>query len=584
MCGIALILSHETVEERTPLMEDIKSALYRRGPDSLGLSRVSVSSQEGGKQNNEENSLELCLIGAELQLRGENAISQPLISPCGNILVFNGEIFGGINVLPHQNDAESLLKELEKTCLCNYDENHTNKTFNYSKNEVKSVPEIFSSIRGPWSFIYWEKRTKTVYFGRDAFGRRSFLVHWPNSHDPNFILSSVSPPNFGTENYWDELSCGIYSLNLNDTFLNEMLFNKVIKYDWTDPQLINLINWARKYSDPKLELSLNENTHEMPQKNLACKVLDVLKQSVMKRTIVSSVFQREGTGEENADVALLFSGGLDSMILAALLHQCIDIKYTIDLINVSFDGELAPDRISAKSGLKELQKIAPFRKWRLIEVDSSLSELNSETQHVKSLIHPSKTYMDLNIGIALYLAAGGDGWVDGNLCNNLKNEGQKYKYESKSKVVLIGSGADEQCAGYGRHRTKFRLEGWSGLNEEMRIDMQRIWKRNLGRDDRCVSDHGKEARFPFLDEDVIQTLLDLPLWEIANLNEPIGTGDKKILRQVAMLLGLHEAAKMPKRAIQFGSRIAQESNKKNFGSNRAANQKSAGSVNIGSSE
>lgn len=33
----------------------------------------------------------------------------------------------------------------------------------------------------------------------------------------------------------------------------------------------------------------------------------------------------------------------------------------IDLLNVSFDGESAPDRISARAGLKELQKIAPSR-------------------------------------------------------------------------------------------------------------------------------------------------------------------------------------------------------------------------------
>lgn len=34
---------------------------------------------------------------------------------------------------------------------------------------------------------------------------------------------------------------------------------------------------------------------------------------------------------------------------------------------------------------------------------------------------------------------------------------------------------------------------WRGLNEEMKLDMQRIWKRNLGRDDRCIADNGKEV-------------------------------------------------------------------------------------------
>lgn len=30
------------------------------------------------------------------------------------------------------------------------------------------------------------------------------------------------------------------------------------------------------------------------------------------------------------------------------------------------------------------------------------------------------------------------------------------KYKSEAKILLVGSGADEQCAGYGRHRTKYR--------------------------------------------------------------------------------------------------------------------------------
>jgi hypothetical protein len=41
-----------------------------------------------------------------------------------------------------------------------------------------------------------------------------------------------------------------------------------------------------------------------------------------------------------------------------------------------------------------------------------------------------------------------------------------------------------------------------------------------------------QARFPFLDEDVVAALLGLPLWEIVDLQQPIGFGDKKILRQV----------------------------------------------------
>ena len=88
------------------------------------------------------------------------------------------------------------------------------------------------------------------------------------------------------------------------------------------------------------------------------------------------------------------------------------------------------------------------------------------------------------------------------------------------------------------------------------MDVHRISDRNLGRDDRCVSDHGKEARFPFLDEDVVTYLNALPMDAKVDFGLPRGLGEKLILRDVARLLGLVGSASEPKRAIQFGSRIA----------------------------
>lgn len=44
------------------------------------------------------------------------------------------------------------------------------------------------------------------------------------------------------------------------------------------------------------------------------------------------------------------------------------------------------------------------------------------------------------------------------------------------------------------------------------MEVNRISERNLGRDDRCISDHGREARFPFLDEEVVSFLSGLPVW------------------------------------------------------------------------
>ncbi|XP_033136447.1 asparagine synthetase domain-containing protein 1 isoform X1 [Brassica rapa] len=133
-----------------------------------------------------------------------------------------------------------------------------------------------------------------------------------------------------------------------------------------------------------------------------------------------------------------------------------------------------------------------------------------------SLINPADTYMGLNIGTALWLAGRGDGWIhEESEYQGVEENSQRIRYKSEARVLLIGAGADEQCAGYGRHRTKYRNGSWVALDQEMKLDMQRIWKRNLGRDDRCIADNGKE--------------------EIADLEQPSGKGDKKILRQAAKL-------------------------------------------------
>ncbi len=54
-------------------------------------------------------------------------------------------------------------------------------------------------------------------------------------------------------------------------------------------------------------------------------------------------------------------------------------------------------------------------------------------------------------------------------------------YVCSCRVLLVGIGADEQMAGYGRHRTVFQRGGSEALREEINVDLARLWKRNLGR-------------------------------------------------------------------------------------------------------
>uniref|UniRef100_T1J6B4 Asparagine synthetase domain-containing protein n=1 Tax=Strigamia maritima TaxID=126957 RepID=T1J6B4_STRMM len=117
-------------------------------------------------------------------------------------------------------------------------------------------------------------------------------------------------------------------------------------------------------------------------------------------------------------------------------------------------------------------------------------------------------------------------------------------------------GTDEQLAGYSRNRMRFANNGWKGLLEEMEMEMSRISFRNLGRDDRVIADHGCEARFSFLDENVIEFLNGLPIWFKANLNLPRGSGEKLLLRCASRVLAFDRVSSFAKKAIQFGTRIS----------------------------
>lgn len=84
-----------------------------------------------------------------------------------------------------------------------------------------------------------------------------------------------------------------------------------------------------------------------------------------------------------------------------------------------------------------------------------------------------------------------------------------------------------------------------------------------------VSDsHPVPHRFPYLDEEVVSYLNSLPVWEKADLSLPRGVGEKVLLRLTARRLGLGRSALLPKRAMQFGSRIAKMEDKREKASDK----------------
>jgi asparagine synthetase B (glutamine-hydrolysing) len=263
-----------------------------------------------------------------------------------------------------------------------------------------------------------------------------------------------------------------------------------------------------------------------------------------------------------------------------LMHQRLPENEPIELCSICFASDgTSPDRIGALDAYRELKERFPEREWRFIAVDSNYDELRAQQQRLMNLLCPCDEVMDFNIGGALWLATSGMGKLIDTACPDTESSDVfvvQDKYSSKARVVFLGHGADEAFGGYGRHRTRYMRGGWRALAEELRMDVRRIWKRNFGRDDRVVSDHGKEARLPFMDEQVLEFALTSPLNSLMNLNLSLGEGDKMILRRCLQLLGLHRASWRHKRAMQFGTRLAKASNEALFGSNTQANRHQGG--------
>ncbi|KAJ2172951.1 hypothetical protein GGF45_004526 [Coemansia sp. RSA 551] len=156
--------------------------------------------------------------------------------------------------------------------------------------------------------------------------------------------------------------------------------------------------------------------------------------------------------------------------------------------------------------------------------------------------------MDMSIGIALWFASRGHG--------TRVTATSRTEYMGQSRVLLLGMGADEQLGGYSRHRSAWDKSGPHALAREIALDVERIATRNLGRDDRVVSDNAKEARFPFLAANVVAFLSQTPIAYKMDMRYARGVGEKLLLRLLARQLGLVQACVLAKRAIQFGARTA----------------------------
>ncbi|VDK60807.1 unnamed protein product [Cylicostephanus goldi] len=161
------------------------------------------------------------------------------------------------------------------------------------------------------------------------------------------------------------------------------------------------------------------------------------------------------------NVAIAFSGGVDSLLVAIAVHLACSSYQNLDLINVAFvrgseHKTIVTDRVRAIAGLTFLRSKYPSRQWRLIQADVSMEEMEKDrAEYVVRAAAPALSVLDESLACVLYYAIRGAGMDYDN--------GEKV--QSQARVYFVGSGADELFAGYARHRTRFERDGADAIPE-----------------------------------------------------------------------------------------------------------------------
>lgn len=537
-----------------------------------------------------DNGTTVTLTASVLSLRGQGITSQPIVSPNGSLqLAFNGQIYSINTAGPSSedeqlyrarrtaaqeiangcNDGVVLMKWLDEVIsLLQYREPSRSRVISHALHIILDG----SSIEAEWAFTLIDKETGFIYFGRDQIGRRSLLMASPSEQTPLLLASTASRDALDAGLTFEEVDCGsLWSWDIEQPDVRPFAVSS-----WSQGRCI------LRELDPGIEQTnarFQEPTSEDRQDGLRQTHAALLASVSARVNLIQGATaseQRQQAGSQPT-VAILFSGGLDSTLLAYYAHLCLPEGQPIDLINVAFENPRVlkaaagsngkkvkmenddapsaplqcsrfntPDRLLSRVTRDQLQSVSPGREWRLLEVDVSYDDYNAHKDEIMATMAPSDSVMDLSLASVLFFASRGVGHLSGST----------EPYTCSARVYISGLGADELCGGYSRHRKAYEQGDWEAVAKELQMDLDRLPTRNLGRDDRILSCHGREARYPFLALPFIRLMASLPLQVKAELSLPLGIGDKHLLRALAERCGLSDTAKEKKRAMQWGARSA----------------------------
>ncbi len=238
----------------------------------------------------------------------------------------------------------------------------------------------------------------------------------------------------------------------------------------------------------------------------------------LKEALIKSV-QKRVLGLSK--VGILFSGGIDSTILSKITMD-LGIETTLYCVGHKNSTDL-------KSSKETAQRMNIPIKTKVIDIKDVRKYLNLVLDAIEEF-----NLMKLGVGMPAYIAA-------------------EMAHNDGLKVVLSGQGADELFGGYHRYLNLYHKKG-ELVQEDLRKDILNLYHENLQRDDAVTMANSVELRVPYLDLDIINKAINIPMkYKINGKNDNLR---KCILREIGAELGVPEETVLrPKKAAQYGSGV-----------------------------
>ncbi|WEU40474.1 MAG: asparagine synthase-related protein [Candidatus Odinarchaeum yellowstonii] len=419
--------------------------------------------------------------------------------------------------------------------------NFLSKEFKYTHLWVngEKIKELSSASKsqGCNSVICLQTNSKVIdYLNNNIFTKTPLVIYGELRGDlSQFSLDEIS----------NKIKSWLERYINDEVYLRELLYGFFTKFI-----IVAIINGSVKiigdhigyyqlfyYSDTDFKLYSNMKKNIWIAKASPLKELEyypkpslpsiILENSVNERTIIGKLEELLTKAvlkqmPEKSGIGVMFSGGLDSLILAKILIK----------LNESFNNEITLITAGLE-GSKDIRRVRAVSSLINLPVEEALFTIDDCALILPEILLTIEKCDTLNVSLAIpeFYAL-------------------KKACEKGLDIVFTGQGADELFYGYHKYIEAFM----KGLNVQKISDedLLSLSIRNLEREMKIAFKFSLELKYPYLDPPLISYVRGIPInYKLKPVNNVLNS--KYILRVLGEKLGVPSAAVSGKVAMQYGS-------------------------------